>query len=130
MKNMKLPKSMKGEMNPRNMQVRTHHPPLALVLVVWGDGADGSVDGTVGSGTRFRGVAGPDSALMLSTDCAVLRVCHGVTCRFACLTCVFPSPAMQQNMAQMSRMLPPHMLKMMGGAGGLQNLMKQMEGKF
>ena len=37
---------------------------------------------------------------------------------------------MQQNLAQMSRMLPPHMLKMMGGAGGLQNLMKQMEGKF
>lgn len=35
-----------------------------------------------------------------------------------------------QNIAQMSRMLPPQMLKMMGGAGALQNLMKQMEGKF
>lgn len=41
-----------------------------------------------------------------------------------------PPPTMQQNLAQMSRMLPPHLLKAMGGAGGLQNLMKQMEGKF
>lgn len=30
----------------------------------------------------------------------------------------------------MSKMLPPHMLKMMGGPGALQTLMKQMEGKF
>ena len=37
---------------------------------------------------------------------------------------------MQQNISQMSRMLPPQMLKMMGGPGALQNLMKQMEGKF
>ena len=37
---------------------------------------------------------------------------------------------MQQSIAQMSRMLPPNMLKMMGGPGALQNLMKQMEGKF
>ncbi|KDD74626.1 SRP54-type protein [Helicosporidium sp. ATCC 50920] len=37
---------------------------------------------------------------------------------------------MQQNLSQMSRMLPPHMLKMMGGPGALQTLMKQMEGKF
>jgi signal recognition particle subunit SRP54 len=37
---------------------------------------------------------------------------------------------MQQNLAQMSRMLPPEMLKAMGGPGALQNLLKQMEGKF
>ncbi|KAL6779796.1 SRP54 [Auxenochlorella protothecoides x Auxenochlorella symbiontica] len=37
---------------------------------------------------------------------------------------------MQANIAQMSKMLPPHMLKMMGGPGAIQNLMKQMEGKF
>ena len=36
----------------------------------------------------------------------------------------------QQNIAQMSRMLPPHMLKMMGGPTAIQSLMKQMEGKF
>jgi signal recognition particle subunit SRP54 len=37
---------------------------------------------------------------------------------------------MQQNIAQMSRMLPPHMLKMMGGPAAIQSLIKQMEGKF
>lgn len=37
---------------------------------------------------------------------------------------------MQQNIANMSRMLPPQMLKMMGGPAALQTLMKQMEGKF
>jgi len=37
---------------------------------------------------------------------------------------------MQQNISQMSRMLPPQMLKMMGGPGAIQNLMKQMEGKM
>lgn len=37
---------------------------------------------------------------------------------------------MQQNIAQMSRMLPPQMLKMMGGPAAIQNLLKQMEGKF
>jgi signal recognition particle subunit SRP54 len=37
---------------------------------------------------------------------------------------------MQQNIAQMSRMLPPHMLKMMGGPAALQSLIKQMDGKF
>jgi signal recognition particle subunit SRP54 len=37
---------------------------------------------------------------------------------------------MQANIAQMSRMLPPQMLKMMGGPGAVQNLMKQVEGKF
>lgn len=31
---------------------------------------------------------------------------------------------------QMSRMLPPHMLKMMGGPAAIQSLIKQMEGKF
>lgn len=36
---------------------------------------------------------------------------------------------MQMNMAQMSRMLPPHVLKQMGGTAGLQGLMRQMEGK-
>ena len=42
-----------------------------------------------------------------------------------------PRPlSLQQNIQQMSRMLPPHMLKMMGGAGALQQLIKQMEGKF
>lgn len=37
---------------------------------------------------------------------------------------------MQQSIAQMSKMLPPNMLKMMGGPNALQNMMKQMEGKF
>lgn len=37
---------------------------------------------------------------------------------------------MQQNISQMTRMLPPQMLKMMGGPGALQNLLKQMDGKF
>lgn len=37
---------------------------------------------------------------------------------------------MQANIAQMSRMLPPQMLKMMGGPGALQSLIKQMEGKI
>jgi signal recognition particle subunit SRP54 len=37
---------------------------------------------------------------------------------------------MQQSLAQMSRMLPPEMLKQMGGPAALANLMKQMEGKF
>lgn len=35
---------------------------------------------------------------------------------------------MQMNMAQMSKMLPPHVLKQMGGPGALQGLMRQMEG--
>lgn len=35
---------------------------------------------------------------------------------------------MQMNVAQMSRMLPPDVLKKMGGAGALQGLLKQMEG--
>ena len=34
---------------------------------------------------------------------------------------------MQNNIAQMSRMLPPDVLKKMGGAGALQGLLKQME---
>jgi len=34
-----------------------------------------------------------------------------------------------KNIQQMSRMLPPQMLKQMGGVGALQNLMKQMESK-
>uniref|UniRef100_A0A7R9YRS2 Signal recognition particle 54 kDa protein n=1 Tax=Chlamydomonas euryale TaxID=1486919 RepID=A0A7R9YRS2_9CHLO len=34
---------------------------------------------------------------------------------------------MQQTMANMTRALPPNLLKQMGGAGGLQSLMKQME---
>lgn len=33
---------------------------------------------------------------------------------------------MQNNIAQMSRMLPPDVLKKMGGAGALQGLLKQM----
>lgn len=33
-----------------------------------------------------------------------------------------------RNMAQMSRMLPPEMLKAMGGPGALQNMLKQMGG--
>ena len=37
---------------------------------------------------------------------------------------------MQANIAQMSKMLPPHMLKMMGGPAAIQNLLKQMDGKF
>ena len=37
---------------------------------------------------------------------------------------------MQANIAQMSKMLPPQMLQMMGGPGAIQQLMKQMEGKF
>jgi signal recognition particle subunit SRP54 len=37
---------------------------------------------------------------------------------------------MQQDIAQMSRMLPPQMLKMMGGPAALQGLLKQMEGKM
>ena len=35
---------------------------------------------------------------------------------------------MQMNMAQMSKMLPPHVLKQMGGPAALQGLMRQMEG--
>ena len=35
---------------------------------------------------------------------------------------------MQMNVQQMSRMLPPDVLKKMGGAGALQGLLKQMEG--
>mmetsp|Transcript_10253 Transcript_10253/g.26286 ORF Transcript_10253/g.26286 Transcript_10253/m.26286 type:complete len:494 (-) Transcript_10253:157-1638(-) len=34
------------------------------------------------------------------------------------------------DMSQISRMLPPGMLKQMGGVGGLQGLMKQFEGKM
>ena len=34
---------------------------------------------------------------------------------------------MQMSMAQMSRMLPPNVLKQMGGPGALQSLMRQME---
>lgn len=33
---------------------------------------------------------------------------------------------MQMSMAQMSRMLPPHVLKQMGGPAALQGLMRQM----
>lgn len=36
---------------------------------------------------------------------------------------------MQQQLSQMSKMLPPHLLKQMGGPAALQSLMKQMEGK-
>lgn len=35
---------------------------------------------------------------------------------------------MQMNMAQMSRMLPPQLLKQMGGPQALQNIMKAMDG--
>ena len=34
---------------------------------------------------------------------------------------------MQAQMAQMSKMLPPHLLQQMGGPAALQGLMKQME---
>jgi signal recognition particle subunit SRP54 len=34
------------------------------------------------------------------------------------------------DMSQISRMLPPQMLKQMGGVSGLQGLMKQFEGKM
>ena len=34
---------------------------------------------------------------------------------------------MQSNTAQMSRMLLPYVLKMVGGAGALQGLLMQME---
>lgn len=37
---------------------------------------------------------------------------------------------MQQSLQQMTRGLPPHLLKQMGGLGGLQSLMKSMEGKM
>lgn len=37
---------------------------------------------------------------------------------------------MQQSLSQMSKMLPQGMMKQMGGLGGLQNLMKSMEGKM
>ena len=40
------------------------------------------------------------------------------------------SPLAQNlNVQQMARALPPQMLKQMGGAGGLQALMRQLEGK-
>jgi hypothetical protein len=40
-----------------------------------------------------------------------------------------PNPAaLAQMQAQMGRMLPPGMLQQMGGAGGLQGLLKSMEG--
>ena len=35
---------------------------------------------------------------------------------------------MQMNASQMARMLPPQVLKQMGGASALAGLMKQMEG--
>lgn len=35
---------------------------------------------------------------------------------------------MQMSAAQMARMLPPQVLKQMGGASALSGLMKQMEG--
>ena len=35
---------------------------------------------------------------------------------------------LQQSLASMTRMLPPNMLKQMGGMGGLQSLMKGLEG--
>lgn len=40
------------------------------------------------------------------------------------------SMARGMNMQQMSRMIPPDMLKQMGGSGGLQQMMKQFSGKF
>ena len=36
---------------------------------------------------------------------------------------------MQQTMANMSKALPPGLLQQMGGIGGLQQMMKGMEGK-
>lgn len=40
------------------------------------------------------------------------------------------NPANQnQNMAQLSKALPPQVLRQMGGIGGLQNMMKEMNGK-
>lgn len=94
MKGMKLPKNLKADMNPRNMQVRPGRTRCPLEF-----------------GWRGCGVAWNPRAP-------------------AAISFSSPPPTMQQNLAQMSRMLPPHLLKAMGGAGGLQNLMKQMEGKF
>ena len=34
-----------------------------------------------------------------------------------------------KNMVEMSKMLPPHVLKQMGGPGALQGLMRQLEGQ-
>ena len=40
------------------------------------------------------------------------------------------SPLSQNlNMAQMQRAIPPQLLKQMGGAAGLQAMMRQLEGK-
>jgi len=41
-----------------------------------------------------------------------------------------PGRGMQQNMQQLQNMVPPHLLKQMGGAGGLSNLMRQMDKNF
>ena len=37
---------------------------------------------------------------------------------------------MKNQLAQMSKIIPPHVLKQMGGTAGLQGFMKQMEGKM
>lgn len=55
--------------------------------------------------------------------------CHPHNC-FVTLPSPPRLPNLQQSIAQMSRMLPPHMLKMMGGPAALQSLVKQMEGKL
>lgn len=41
-----------------------------------------------------------------------------------------PSSVQQsQNLAQMTKALPPHLLKQMGGPAGLAKLVQQMEGR-
>ena len=73
---------------------------------------------------------GAQPALARASAARAAGYCSGFV--FDALSPGLPAAAgpLQQNIAQMSRMLPPHMLKMMGGPAAIQSLIKQMEGKF
>ncbi len=128
MKGMKLPKKGNMDINPRNMQVRLACSKLCSMLAA---AAAGQGAGP-GGGYRSDHADAFHAAWWLASMQAALA--HYCCMSPAQLLSHPPSPPrlpyLQQSIAQMSRMLPPHMLKMMGGPAALQSLVKQMEGKL
>jgi hypothetical protein len=103
MKGMKLPKNLKGDINPRNMQ---QNIAQASSMLCW--------PGRCQRPSPARSWAGRWRVPSMLQSLLLTPTAHVAA----------PSPW------QMSRMLPPHMLKMMGGPAAIQSLIKQMEGKF
>ena len=136
MKGMKLPKKGNMDINPRNMQVRRSGvlPPVCNRAL-----CSGSDRVHCRLGCRLMLLAVNRGSVPRRSVQWKLAASPFAPDTCTCAACppagppppTVPRPALlQQSIAQMSRMLPPHMLKMMGGPAALQSLVKQMEGKL